>query len=217
MVCKMMIGIILGLILSIFNNLKAQTTESRLVLCLGSEEEKLFKAKIQGPIVNLNKELLGQMVSVEKLVLKSNYYKVVCKNRSTKVSPSLKLLELILTRGPGIFTSTSDDTIYRGFQQNFLEDLQIKSGKIFLKFLSELQATTAIANCLNEEIPLLGQIAERYKVLETDIQFRDLIKSGEVPRIFKNLEQLNRIYKSCEQRKKKYIDSLDPAKNPKLK
>lgn len=202
----------LGIFLCHFNNLHAQyspvTKPSPLTICLAKEEMRLHKAKIVGPITTLNKELLSKMSSVQQLFLKKNYLESVCNTKSGGLSPSLKFLNILLTRGVKIFYSTTEDINYKGFQQNFLEDLERHGAKLLFDFLAGLQASTAIADCLNEEIPILGQISERYKVLEVDIGPKQLLKPEEVPEIFKKLKNLDSIYESCEKKRAEYEAKL---------
>ncbi len=172
--------------------------------------------KIIGPITELNKELLSQLSSVQELYLKKNYYNSVCKNPQDSLTPSLKFLNLLLTKGKNIFYSTTEDVNYRGFQNNFLEDLERDGAKLFFDFLSGLQGSTAIAGCLRSEIPILEQIMERYKVLEEDLEPKNLIKPEEVPSIFNGLKRLNRIYEKCEKIRENYEKEIKSGKRKSL-
>lgn len=189
-----------------FNTLAGKEI-SPLLKCLIQEEAQIHRLKRNDPGVELNKNLISSMASVTKLFIKQRHLNKICKN-DNNITPSLKLIEVILVHGRNAFYSTSDDTIYKGFQSNFLEDLERNSAKHFINYLAGLQATASSARCLENQIPTLKKVHDRYKILEEDLKPEKLFQASEVPEVMNSLRRLPEIYAECSRTRDRELAKL---------
>ena len=171
---------------------------SPLLQCLAKEEEQIHRQKVKGPIVELNQEMLALFATIRQLRLKPLYRKQICQS-SSAFTPSLGLLQIILLHGKQPFYSTSQEPSYRGFQESFLTSLSSTASRLFMNYLSAIQALTPRSHCLREHIPPLRKIYQQYKTLEEHIATQHLIEPSDLSQVFAGLSRLDEIVKACNQ------------------
>ena len=168
-----------------------------LVHCLAKEEESIHLSKTTGPIVELNREFLSHFASTNKVFLKRNYFHRICRSQAP-FSPSLSLLQVILMHGQGAFEPLAiKHPTYSNTQNLTFDDLQRKSGRLLLNYLSGVQGLTLQENCLENKINSLYNIHQKYQDIEKHVKIEQLIPPSEVLDIFKQLKNLDKIIESC--------------------
>lgn len=106
----------------------------------------------------------------------------------------------ILLDGEKIFTLSRSVTNknLRNFQLSAIAEIERVIPHIFFNYLSDLQARTATADCLNKYIPGLRAIHNRFKYLESEITPGELLKDkSRIRGIFTALRSYPEIKKKC--------------------
>lgn len=153
--------------------------------CLAKEEADIHRNKITGARAKLNQELFSLISSGRYQPIKEEYLRKIC----TSKTPSLSFLRVIILHREEIFKRT--------WPRKTHAELFGKIGKLFINYLSLLQATTPDAHCLEREIPFLEKIHQKYKTIEGDVGIEQLLEAREVKAIFNQLKNIDRIIKSC--------------------
>lgn len=202
---KKLISLLILLILPLGSS---EASPKTLLHCLGQEELQIHRSKTDGPLTELNKTLVNEIVSIGNLELKPQMLAQVCSDGAT-LSPSLKFLRVALINGEGIFEHSKDqrdpleglkDASIKGFMDNLPH--------IFFKYLSALQGLSSYPQCLFTQLPELKFFLERFHYLEEDFPVAKLLEDkAKIERIFKGLERLDAIYEECEGLQKKINDS----------
>lgn len=202
---KKIISLLILLILPLGSS---EASPKTLLHCLGQEELQIHRSKTDGPLTELNKTLVNEIVSIGNLELKPAMLAQVCSNSAT-LSPSLKFLRVALINGERIFEHSKDqrdpleglkDASIKGFMDNLPH--------IFFKYLSALQGLSSYPQCLFTQLPELKYFLERFHYLEEDFPVAKLLEDKtKIERIFKGLEKLDDIYQECEGLQKKINDS----------
>jgi hypothetical protein len=177
--------------------------DNALLKCLGIEELKIHRAKSEGPLYRLNQLLINKLASFNNLILREAYYQEICKNKN--FSPSLALIKSILLNRKKIFDPKSfhENASIKSYQMASLESLSGEMAHVFFNYLSQIQALTPTAKCLEKNMPELGLFLERYKYLETDYSPDVLLEEkSKLNSIFNKLQRLDSILKRCEKEKK---------------
>ena len=183
----------------------AARDERQLLKCLGNEEKKFHLKKETGPLYDLNQRLISEMVQIPQTELNQEAFKIIC--GQSEVSPSLKLLELSITKGKGIFDvpstlSSAQKSITTGMIDDYLE----ATTEIFLNFITQIQSQAPSAECLKEEIPLLNSFFTDIKYLQEDVDIKKIFAGREV-KIFKKLKDYPQAFERCRERIKKKLKS----------
>ena len=174
-----------------------------LIKCLGLEELAIHNKKVFGPVYKLNQLFINELATLYGLRIKEEALNKVCRNKS--FSPSVNLLYELLIRGRSIFVtpkatkSGGVDALATSSLDGFLE----KVPNIFLKYISQIQALTPKAKCLEDQIPEIEFFMEKYKYLEDIYGTRKIIESEKekVKSIFSKLRKLDQIMKKCKKEK----------------
>ncbi len=187
----------LTLFLLAFGSSEAST--NTLLHCLGREELQIHRSKTSGPLTELNKTLVNEIVSIGNIELIPSARQDVCQTGS-KFSPSLRFLKVALLGGETIFIRTKDqndplEALKDASIRGFMDDVP----HIFFKYLSALQGLSSYSQCLFTQISELKYYLERFHYLEEDFPVSRLIEDKErIKRIFKDLERLDSIFEECD-------------------
>lgn len=177
----------------------SEASTNTLLHCLGREELQIHRSKTSGPLTELNKTLVNEIVSIGNIELGSEALEYVCQ-KGNKFSPSLRFLKVALLRGEKIFIRSKDqndplESLKDASIRGFMDDVP----HIFFKYLSALQGLSSYSQCLFTQISELKYYLERFHYLEEDFPVTRLIEDKErIKRIFKDLERLDEIFEECE-------------------
>lgn len=158
--------------------------------CLGTEEAKLHREKKDTPIYKLNQELIHALVQLRSSIsLSSAFAKEICSSSS----PSLKMLELILTEEALLQTSLNkrQNAQYYAIDISSIEQLKQESIFIFINFVAKTQAQLSKPGCLQHYIPELGDFLEKMQFLLENKDPKQILDSLERPKtVFNKLREL---------------------------
>lgn len=196
--------VIAALTLLSFSSLAARD-ERQLLKCLGNEEKKFHLKKETGPLYDLNQRLISEMVQIPNTEIDADYFNEIC--GSSNSSPSLKLLELSISKGKEIFDTPegpkgSQNQVASGMMDDYLE----ATTEIFLNFITQVQSQAPSAECLKEEIPQLDAFFTDIKYLQEDVDIKKIFAGREV-KIFQKLKNYPAAYERCRARIKKKLKS----------
>lgn len=177
----------------------SEASTDTLLHCLGREELQIHRSKTNGPLTELNKTLVNEVVSIGNIELVPSALRDVCQ-KGSKFSPSLRFLKVALLGGEKIFVRTKDkndplESLKDASIKGFMDDVP----HIFFKYLSALQGLSSYSQCLFTQISELKYYLERFHYLEEDFPVARLIEDkSRIERIFKDLERLDSIFEECE-------------------
>jgi hypothetical protein len=183
----------------------AAKDQRALLKCLAQEEKKFHLTKYKGPLYELNQRLISEIIQIPQAELTSDDFKQICSASSR--SPSLKLLELTITRKNKIFhlpdtTTNGQRSVSLGMIDDFIES----SREIFLNFIAQIQANAPSPTCLKEEIPQLDLFFTEIKYLQEDVDIEKIFRGREKV-IFKKLKNYPQAFERCRERVKKKLKS----------
>jgi hypothetical protein len=188
------INVLIFFLLSV--NIYAQTSNSTILKCLGAEEFQYHKSKYTGPLYTLNKNLISNLLQVDKSIrVREKYLTQVCKSSE----PSLSFLKILLTK-KRIFRVISkdndlDDNVARGSVEIVLKN----APSIFLKFLSNLKASAPTPNCLEKQIPEIDKLFTEIRYLEKEYSLDKIIHSNNrIKTILSKLKKWKKIIAICK-------------------
>lgn len=170
-----------------------------LLQCLAKEETGLHKEKSQGSLYRLNQEFINELASTNDISLKKHFIDEICDSK--KHSPSVGLLRLLLLVENDIydFSLSEVEPIMRPFKMGYINEFQKQIPRLFVQYLSGLQAEMATPDCLNKFIPELATFNERLKYLEEEMSTHEVLRDkGKIEKIFGRLENIKSIQKDCQ-------------------
>lgn len=187
-----------------------------LLQCLAKEETLLHKEKNQGVLYRLNQEFINELASSNDIALKKNFIDEICP--AGKHSPSVGLLRLLLIKENEIYDLSLSEVepAMRPFKMGYLNEFQKQIPRIFIQYVSGLQAEMPTSDCLSQAIPELVVFSERLKYLEEEIGTGEVIKDkARIEKIFNKLQNIKAIQKNCEKVAARRLKALKkPEKKP---
>ncbi|MBI2520644.1 MAG: hypothetical protein HYV97_09510 [Bdellovibrio sp.] len=172
---------------------------SDLIRCLGQEELALHKKKLDGPIYQLNQELIVLFAGNNELILKDGFYEEICQHKD--FPPSVALLRKLLANNYNIFILDEKLVPARTKlnQHVILNELKDRGHLIFANYIASLQGLTKDPHCLEREIPELKYLYERIKYLEEEIDAQELVgQNDKIEAVFEKLKNFKALQKRCE-------------------
>lgn len=192
-----------------------------LLQCLAKEESLLHKEKNHGVLYRLNQEFINELASSNDINLKKEFVDQIC--QSKQHSPSVALLRLLLIKESEIYDLSLSEVGpgMRPFKMGYLNEFQKQIPRLFIQYLSGLQAEMATPDCLSRAIPEIEVFNERLKYLEEEMGTSEMIRDkGRIERIFNKLQNIKTIQKNCEQvaarRLKPKLNKVKKKEGPKL-
>lgn len=194
-----LMSLALGLVLS---SSDISAAPNLLLQCLAKEETQLHKQKSQGALYRLNQDFLNELASSNDITLKKNFVDEICTpgKQALKHSPSVGLLRLLLIKESDIYDlSLSEvESSMRSFKMAYISEFQKQVPRLFVQFVSGLQAEMPTSDCLARAIPELEFFNERLKYLEEEVTIGEVMKDKKkIDRIFTKLETLPKIKAGC--------------------
>lgn len=188
-----------------------------LLQCLAKEESRLHKGKNQGVLYRLNQEFINELASSNDIALKKNFIDEICQSKTH--SPSVSLLRLLLLKESDLYDlSLSEvDPSMRPFKMGYINEFQKQIPRLFIGYLSGLQAEMATPDCLIKAIPELAVFNERLKYLEEELSTHDVISDKKrIEKIFSKLEKRNEIEKACQKKAQLTLKKMQKKQGAKL-
>lgn len=199
-------AIFLFLLLLPLNSFAQINSIEEVLKCLGREELKIHKMKLNGPYFELNQRLVSDFIMFNKIEVAKDIRIDICKK--DEVFGSVKLLEYLINRGENVFViprnlNPIDKEFYKSSIVEFIDTLP----EIFLNYIAQMQATTARSMCLEDHIPELKTLFRDLKALEQDIPARKIMAKNQMAtKILEKLRRIDSIQKTCEEELKKKLE-----------
>lgn len=185
--------------ISFLSSTEIYAAPNLLLQCLAKEESLFHKQKNLGAIYKLNQEFLNELATSNDIALKKNFIDEICQNKLD--SASVALLRLLLIKESDIYDlSLSEvDPTMRPFKMGYINEFQKQVPRIFIQFISSLQAEMPTSDCLVKHIPELSIFFLRLKYLEEEMSSHEMIKDkSRIERIFSKLKNLKTIKADCK-------------------
>lgn len=185
------------LFITLFCPIIIQAENNSLLKCLGSEEERYHKNKVNHSRARLNTEIITELAQTSELTLKDHYYQTIC-GKSEKY-PAERLLEMQLLNGSDIFEFLGSN---REIKYALIIEYQKSLPQMLLRHLGNLQSELETPNCLDRKIPALKKIKEKIKYTEEEISHHVLngLKK-EIQSTFLALKKFQQIKLECRLKK----------------
>lgn len=185
--------------LAILYSIQIQASPNLLLECLGKEESLFHKEKTVGVIFRLNQEFINELATSNDITLKKKFVDEIC--HSEIHSPSVALLRLLLLKESDIYdlSFSEIDASMRPFKKGYINEFQKQVPRLFIQYISGLQAELPTHDCLNKAIPELDLFNNHLKYLEEEMSTHDIIKDKKkIEIIFIKLQKIKEIKKNCE-------------------
>lgn len=184
---------------------------------MGREEHKIHKKKVSGAVYKLNMRMLEELVMFQKINIKPQLKKEICKSKAPP--PSVRLLEYLIMYQDQVFDLSgkiheSEKELYRSSILEFNDVIP----ELFQLYVSLLQAATPKHSCLEENIPELKSLQSDIQYLEGEVPVKTLLKQksrGE--KIMMKLRNFDQINETCEQELKKKLEEEKKKKEQEAK
>jgi hypothetical protein len=185
--------------LAVLYSIQVQAAPNLLLECLGKEETLFHKEKISGVLFRLNQEFINELATSNDITLKKRFVDEICQSKIH--SPSVALLRLLLLKESEIYdlSFSEIDAGMRPFKMGYINEFQKQIPRLFIQYISGLQAELPTHDCLNKAIPELNLFNNHLKYLEEEMSTHDIIKDkNKIEIIFIRLQKINEIKKGCE-------------------
>lgn len=175
-----------------------------LLRCLALEEAHLHQQKRGGPQYKLNQLFFNEWSGNPRLELVNDVYQKVCGNQAR--SASIRLLEAFMLGGKRIFKANRGlpDDPMTAMRRITLDELRRQMPQVFFTYVADLEVFAPTARCLEEQIPELANLREKYRYLESEIslEFLDNYKA-QWKTIFTELDNWQAHFQKCQERANK--------------
>lgn len=185
--------------LAILFSIQVMAAPNLLLECLGKEEAKLHAEKSVGVLYRLNQEFINDLATSNDITLKKKFVDEICQSKIH--SPSVALLRLLLLKESYIYdlSLAGVDESMRPFKMGYIDEFQKQIPRLFIQYISGLQAELPTHDCLIKAIPELTYFNDHLKYLEDELNSHDLIKDKKkIEMIFIKLQNIKKIKKDCE-------------------
>ena len=198
--------ILLLLFIAISFGTEIYAASNLLLQCLAKEESLLHKQNAQGVLYRLNQEFINELATSNDIALKKNFVDEICNSKIH--SPSVALLRLLLLKESDIYDlSLSEvDPTMRPYKMGYINEFQKQVPRLFIQYISGLQAEMATPDCLSKAIPEIAFFNERLKYLEEEMSIHEVMKDkNKITKIFTKLQNRGAIKINCEHQKAKSL------------
>ncbi len=181
---------------------------SQLLRCLAGEEARLHKIKSSGPEYKLNQLFFNEWSGNPSLELRDDVFERVCS--TSHAHASVRLLKEFMLGGKSIFKASkikqnplSPDALVT-MRMITLDELRKQMPQVFFSYVADLEVYAPSAHCLEQKIPELKSLREKYRYLESEISnvFLDEHRKEWIS-IFAGLEKWRVLFDQCQKELKK--------------
>ena len=200
---RKLIILFFGIALSLSYGTEIFAADNLILQCLAKEEAQFHKDKVQGIVYRLNQEFINELATSNDSALKKNYVDEIC--HSSKHSPSVGLLRMLLLKESDIYdlSLSAVDPAMRPFKMSYIKEFQKQIPRLFIQYISGLQAEMATPDCLTKAIPELVFFNERLKYLEEEMSTHEVMRDkNKILNIFVKLQNINSIKANCANQEK---------------
>lgn len=196
-----------------------------LIKCFAKEETLLHKNKVNGPVADLNKELMNELLVDDSLNIKSSYLQKICSFKT--FSPSVQFLHDLLLFGRELFSFQSNSNPrnkninatnswapreafswnranrsnlrFDPSQSSVIDGLLERAPELFVTYLVSLQSLTPSSQCLEGKIPEMASYLKQYQYQEDEEDGgKALFDKEKIKKIFLKLQNFDQIYADCK-------------------
>lgn len=188
-----------------------------LLRCLAKEEERLNRKPTQNALYRLNQEFVNELASTNDINFKKTYVDQICNSKD--YSPSVGLLRMLLLKEHELYdlSLSSVDPAMRPFKMGYINEFQKQVPRMFINYLSGLQAELATPYCLEKNITELKGFNEKIKYLEENLTTHQLITQKEkIDSIFKKLRGFLEMKQKCAAEARNAESRLKKKQNAQL-
>jgi hypothetical protein len=175
---------------------------SKLMQCLGLQEQYFHKQKLAGPFVELNQAIIGELIQLTGIEGSKTLLRTVC--RPSKTRP-LELIEAMLLDPHGWYAITPKlSGLELNISKELVKEMKQMLPEILLAFLSAVQGQMPTPDCLEKNIAGLTKLYQDVKWLQEEMDLSKITNARRrlVP-IFKALHRYQEIAQMCERSKSK--------------
>jgi hypothetical protein len=169
--------------------LTTQAKANTVLSCLGKEELKIHIHNSQNYNYKLNQELVNILSSGNRLNFSKSEILEVCNSKQPSITLLHKLLVLSLNN-KGIQETSS-------VKKYFLNVIKDRIRPIFFRYISTLQSASPTPTCLNDKIPTITIIQNRYRYLQNEVSAVKLITQTDLDKIFRKLIHIDNYFLEC--------------------
>ena len=202
------------MLILLFTTLPVLARDLRLLKCLGEEEKRFHQKKDTGPIFDLNKRLISEILQIPNVRVVPDDLKAICDSKNE----SWNLLHASMIKTKKLFIIPSEVTgMQKEVTLGMIDDYVDATKEIFLSLIAQIQTKSPTPTCLTEEIPELEAFFTDIKYLQEDIDIQTIFK-GRDQKIFDKLKNYRSAFKACKSRikikKKASSPSTSEPKKP---
>jgi hypothetical protein len=186
------------LITTIGYSAEMHAAPNMLLRCLAKEEDRLNTKPTQNALYRLNQEFVNELAATNDINFKKTYVDQICNSKD--YSPSVGLLRMLLLKEHELYdlSLSSVDPAMRPFKMGYINEFQKQVPRMFINYLSGLQAELATPYCLEKNITELKGFNEKIKYLEENLTTHQLItQKDKIDSIFKKLKNFSEIKSKC--------------------
>jgi hypothetical protein len=177
---------------------KENSLPFRVTKCLGKEEARLHKQKIQDVDFVLNQMLITEFVQFQYLTLTDSIYQKACTSDSAR--SSVIIFKEVMTKGEKAFLVFGKREEEKGIAKALLTDFSTRLPKIFNNFLLNIEKEAPTSDCFKKEIPELKELYVEMQHLEPLMGFQHILqKNNRFHKIMDKLDNYPALIKKCQQ------------------
>lgn len=190
-----------------FNIWASDQQPSQLLRCLAGEEARLHQIKSSGPEYKLNQLFFNEWSGNPSLELRNDVFERVCSK--SHAHASVRLLKEFMLGGKSIFKASAirqnplSPNALVTMRMITLDELRKQMPQVFFSYVADLEVYAPSAHCLEQKIPALKSLREKYRYLESEISnvFLDEHKKEWI-NIFSGLENWRVLFDQCQKEMK---------------
>ncbi len=192
----------LCLLLSPFSFARERVAASRLLQCLGAQEQRFHQQKASGAFYELNQKLIGELIQAHGVDGNASLLKQLC---SQNPKSAIHLLEaMLLDRQHWYIIHPSGNNMQDSINRELIRELAQGAPELLLGFLSSLQAEAPTADCLEKHIPGISRLYNEVKWLQEEVDLRKITtKKSRLLKIFAGIQRSEEFFQLCAIEKSK--------------
>ena len=169
---------------------------SRLLRCLGAQEQRFHKLKTQGAFYELNQRLIGELIQAHGVDANASLLKQVC---TKNPKSALAMLEaMLLDQKDWFVIKATDNKMQDSINRELVKELNQTAPEILLNFIASLQVQAPSADCLEKHIPGIGKLHHEVKWLQEEVDLTKItLKRSRLTKIFAGIARSEEFFQLC--------------------
>lgn len=175
---------------------------SQLLKCLGMQEKVFHQKKLSGALYELNQRMIAELVQLSGIDGNSSIVDQVCRSQR---EGALYLLEAILLDANNWYIiRAQSSSLGTSLSQELVKELNLSGPELLLNFLGLLQMESPTLDCLEKNIPGVGQLYLEVKWLQEEIDIHKIAgKKSRLAKIFAGIHRSGNYFEACAKEKSK--------------